>query len=211
MVNRRSLLKSSMLTLAGCATAKVSAESDPKNSLDSSVPFSPIFPGIWRARGGSPERYTPVSSRMVPPHEDGLHRMEAAADLPFASIMGKGDARGCLLTFPLAPREEIFGFGLQLLSFAQRGKKKTMRVKADPKVDTGDSHAPVPFFVSTKGYGIFVDTCRYACFYCGDARLKPSVQAPKYDCMATPASTRNLPPEEPGHIVVDVPRANGVD
>ena len=137
--------------------------------------------------------------------------MEAAADLPFASIMGKVDARGCLLTFPLAPREEIFGFGLQLLSFAQRGKKKTMRVNADPKVDTGDSHAPVPFFVSTKGYGIFVDTCRYASFYCGDARLKPSGPAPKHDSMAAPASTRNLPPEEPGHIVVDVPRANGVD
>src|SRR3569833_893 len=148
MVNRRSLLKSSVLTLAGCATARGSAESDPKNTLDSSVPFSPIFPGIWRARVGSPERYTPVSSRTVPPHEDGLHRMEAAADLPVASIMVKVDARGCLLTFPLAPHEEIFGFGMLLLSFAQRGKQKTMSVNADPKVDTGDSPAPVPFIVS---------------------------------------------------------------
>src|SRR3569833_3337679 len=113
MVNRRSLLKSSVLTLAGCATARGSAESDPKNTLDSSVPFSPIFPGIWRARVGSPERSTPVSSRSVPPLEDGLHRMEAAADLPFAAGGGGGGARGGGRAGPRAPRGEGGGGGGQ--------------------------------------------------------------------------------------------------
>lgn len=40
-------------------------------------------------------------------------------------------------------------------------------MNSDPVADTGDSHAPVPFYVSTAGYGVFVDTARYATFYCG--------------------------------------------
>ena len=42
-----------------------------------------------------------------------------------------------------------------------------LRVNSDPTVYTGDSHAPVPFFVSTKGYGMYFDTARYAEFFCG--------------------------------------------
>ena len=34
-------------------------------------------------------------------------------------------------------------------------------------MDTGDSHAPVPFYVTTRGYGVLVDTARYATFYGG--------------------------------------------
>jgi alpha-D-xyloside xylohydrolase len=62
------------------------------------------------------------------------------------------------LELELAPDELMYGFGLQLLSFQQRNKKRTVRVNADPKVDTGDSHAPVPFYVTTRGYGVLVDT-----------------------------------------------------
>ena len=34
--------------------------------------------------------------------------------------------------------------------------------------DDGSSHAPVPFYVSTAGYGVLVDTLRNAKFYCGN-------------------------------------------
>ena len=40
-----------------------------------------------------------------------------------------------------------------------------LRVNADPVADTGDSHAPVPFYVSNRGYGIFIDTARYVNVY----------------------------------------------
>jgi alpha-D-xyloside xylohydrolase len=71
-------------------------------------------------------------------------------------------ARGYVVELPLRPNEEIYGFGLQFLSFAQRGKKKVARVNADPKMDTGDSHAPVPFYVTTEGIGVLIDTRWYA-------------------------------------------------
>lgn len=213
MVDRRSLLKSSVLTLAGATLHAAAAGEQNNEPNEHSATLSAVFPGIWKATIGVPERYSPVSGRTVPPAQGGLRRLTAPAGSPISSITGKVDSRGCLLTLPLAPHEEIFGFGLQMLSFAQRGKKKTIRVNADPKVDTGDSHAPVPFYVSTKGYGVLVDTCRYATFYCGDARPRPSSHgtAPKTGTVARPDSTRNLPPEQPGQVLVEVPRSSGVD
>jgi len=213
MVNRRSLLKGSVLTLAGCATTKIAAAGVEVEPSGDSAPFTSILPGIWKATIGTPESYTPVSARAFAPAARAIQQLPEVRQVPIDSLSGKADPRGCLLTLPLDPHEEIFGFGLQLLSFAQRGKKKTIRVNADPKVDTGDSHAPTPFYLSTRGYGVLVDTCRYASFYCGDARLKPASPgvAAKSAGSARPNSAHNLAKVEPERILVDVPRATGVD
>ncbi len=65
--------------------------------------------------------------------------------------------------------EEFFGFGLQFHSMAQRGKTKTLKVNADPSTDLGNSHAVVPFFLSTAGYGIYLDSHAYTYFDMGKA------------------------------------------
>ena len=136
-----------------------------------------VHPGVWRATIGTPERFTPVSSRLVPAQMDAFAKLPKVYAAPLPPIQGKQTTRGCMVQFPLRPDEQIFGFGLQMLSFAQRGKKKVARVNADPKMDTGDSHAPVPFYVTTEGIGILIDTARYATFYFGDARPKPTEAA----------------------------------
>jgi alpha-D-xyloside xylohydrolase len=72
---------------------------------------------------------------------------------------GIADHEGSLRdTRAFAPDEEFFGGGLQFHSMAQRGRTKTLRVNADPSTDLGNSHAVVPFFLSTAGYGIFLDS-----------------------------------------------------
>jgi len=88
--------------------------------------------------------------------------MQAPAEIAF-----KTTPAGCVLEFPLKAGSEVYGFGLQLKGFAQRSRKKITRPNADPPSNTGDSHAPVPFFVTTEGWGVFIDTARYAQFYCG--------------------------------------------
>lgn len=75
--------------------------------------------------------------------------------------------RGCMLEFPIDGDEEIYGFGLQLKGFNHKGRKLTLRVNSDPVAYTGDTHAPVPFFVTTKGYGMYIDTLRTIDVYCG--------------------------------------------
>ena len=62
---------------------------------------------------------------------------------------------------------QIYGFGLQLKQFNRRGRKLNLTVNADPVSSNGHSHAPVPFFVTNKGYGMYFDTARYLEDYCG--------------------------------------------
>ena len=172
-----------------------------------------VHPGIWKARIGTPEAYTPVSSRLIPAKTEAFRLLPSVAAPAIEILSGRLTRRGCLLELPLGAHEELYGFGLQLLSFAQRGKKKTIRVNADPKLDTGDSHAPVPFYVSTQGYGVLVDSCRHVDFYCGDARPAPGEAAADATGreVSTPESARNLAPGQPGRVTVEVPRASGVD
>ena len=133
-----------------------------------------IHPGVWEATIGTPERFTPVSSRLLPVQTEAFAKLPKVDAAPLPAIGGKQTKRGCKVQLPLRPNEQIFGLGLQFLSFAQRGKKKVVRVNADPRFDTGESHAPVPFYVTTEGIGILVNTARYATFYFGDARPKPT-------------------------------------
>jgi alpha-D-xyloside xylohydrolase len=108
------------------------------------------------------------------------------------------------------------------MSFAHRGSKKVSRVNADPRVDSGDSHAPVPFYVTTMGIGILVDTARYVTFYFGDARPKPltpgvltgdvnSNRTLEFKGNGDPNETSDLREGDPGQITVEIPRASGVD
>ena len=87
---------------------------------------------------------------------------------PTENISFRINNRGCVLSFPLENDAQIYGFGLQLKQFNHRGRKLKLSVNADPIAPTGDSHAPVPFFVTNKGWGMYVDTARYAEFYCGN-------------------------------------------
>src|SRR3569832_2931541 len=113
MVNRRNLLKGSMLTLASCATSTAGAQSGHVESRNYSPEFVSVLPGIWKTPIGTPETYTHVSSRAVQPDASGIQRLPAVAMPPIDSHAGTVGPRGCLLTLPLAPHEEIFGFGLQ--------------------------------------------------------------------------------------------------
>ena len=84
----------------------------------------------------------------------------------------KETARGCVLEFPLLADEQVYGFGLQLKSFNHKNHKLQLRANSDPISCTGDSHAPVPFFVTTRGYGMYFDTARYVEVHCGYGKNK---------------------------------------
>jgi alpha-D-xyloside xylohydrolase len=147
---------------------------------------------------------------MVPVSQE-LSRLPEINTPPLERLLGEVTSRGCALSLPLQPNELMYGFGLQLQSLQQRGKKRVIRVNADPKGDSGDSHAPVPFYVTTHGYGILVDTFRHAQFYCGEAHLKPTRNASKQSVeVNTPQETRDKDLGKLGQVRVEVPRAKGV-
>ncbi|MFD1904043.1 hypothetical protein ACFTAO_40495 [Paenibacillus rhizoplanae] len=125
-----------------------------------------IASGIFKLTFGTPEEFTPVSVLKPVTCLEALNALEDHP-LPFLreDIHFQPRQGSVLLEIPLEPEEEVYGLGLQLKSFRQSGSKKKLRTNSDPSADLGDSHAPVPFYVSTAGYAILVDTARYATFF----------------------------------------------
>ena len=130
------------------------------------------------------------------------------------TILFSKTSRGCKLELPLEYGEEVYGLGLQLKSFNHKGGKKTMRPNADSLSNSGDSHAPVPFFVTNKCYGIFIDTARYVDFYCGYSKNKNRFKN-QVERNAITTTTQELYKkheiEEETTMVIDIPSSQGVD
>src|SRR5206468_2503658 len=68
---------------------------------------------------------------------------------------------------------------------------------------------PVPFYVSSHGYGIFIDTARYATFCCGTARRlgEQILDRP----MGYAENAPKLQETERAHVTVQIDEARGVD
>ncbi|NCB06298.1 MAG: hypothetical protein EOM69_12370, partial [Clostridia bacterium] len=167
--------------------------------------------GVYRMSFGTPETYTYVGFREYPARVAGEDHPAPFSD---AEVGFEVSARGCSLTMPL--RGEVYGFGLQLKAFRHTLGKRVLRCNADAPSQSGESHAPVPFFVTTAGYGVLVDSARDVAFYCGQARRKgasrhfadaPGSSSPE----ATDAAYRNELPGEATGMRVEIPVAAGVD
>jgi len=175
----------------------------------------PVAAGVWRIRLGIPEAAVPTAFRRQPIQTEALGQLPGTA-LPATgcSVTFKLSQRGVLVRLPMAPDEHLFGMGLQLKSVDQTGKKRQLRVNSDPVADTGDSHAPVPFFLSTRGYGVLVDTARYANFWLGSHQSPPDPIEVKADESAVSTTTDELYAAralEKREILIEVPSAPGVD
>ena len=170
-----------------------------------------IASGVYRITLGTPEKFSFVSFREFPVKSVGEDH-----PAPFGedAIDFRPTERGCLLSLPL--RGEVYGFGLQLKAFRHTLAKRVLRCNADAPSASGESHAPVPFFVTTAGYGVLVDSARDVAFYCGEARLKGASRhfaelSASGSPEATDAAYRNELGGPAGRMTVDVPVAKGVE
>lgn len=176
-----------------------------------------IAHGVWKLRFGQPEPHTPVQLLAPDIQADALQSLPCSGDAPFQveEMLFKRTVRGVQLELPLKTGEHIYGFGLQLHRIDHTGRKKVMRVNSDPAADTGDSHAPVPFYVSTAGYGVYVDTARYAAFYVGTNLRKGDSEHKKDEKKVIGTSEIELygyqTSEGNRTVVVDIPAAPGID
>lgn len=215
-MNRRSFLLSSTIVSASGLLQGQAVGTLPKSAAPSvHCEMKQLFPGIWRFRCGVPEPITPVTRRNYPLAVDGLSHLPQVAECP-VTVAGERTSRGFRVSIPLGANEAMYGFGLQFHSFMQRGTKKLIRVNADPRCDSGDTHAPVPFYVTTGGYGVLIDTARYAMFYCGNQNPKGKKKAAKtagetLAADALPVAYRERGVADLSEVIVEVPLAEGVD
>ncbi|SDD32173.1 alpha-D-xyloside xylohydrolase [Paenibacillus sp. UNCCL117] len=127
-----------------------------------------MAPGIWRMTIGEPDGLTPLRQTARKPMGGALEKLGEAV-LPFDRAEVRLDCPGSarVLSFPLAEEEALYGMGLQFMRMNQRGRTRYLRVNSDPKQDTGETHAPMPYYVSDRGYAVLVDTSRIVTVYAG--------------------------------------------
>ena len=174
--------------------------------------FTQCFPGVWKLTLGEPDKLTPhgfFGGKAAPALS---HRAQVPCPFRPEEITGECRPGGYLVTLPMAQSENLYGFGLQFYSFRQNGKRKTLTTNADPVKDTGDSHAPVPFYVSTACYGVLADTAKNVTFDCG-ATCRIARKAPPQADGSKPGTTTQALYEEKtrgGQVTIFVPGARGL-
>ncbi|MBT3380791.1 MAG: DUF5110 domain-containing protein [Lentisphaerae bacterium] len=162
------------------------------NQLDGMIPISnwePVANGIWTCELGDmsrEQRYSDLAAE--PPRLEAIDAL-SPADFPFI-----GETPSYLVTdgklavrLPAAADEQIYGFGLQFDGLKKSKKVLTLNVDHWGR-GGGRTHAPVPFYISSKGYGVFFNTSRFLKVYCQVGNRKDSPNNP-------PPVDRNPPPD----------------
>ena len=147
--------------------------------LQAQIQWEKVQPGVWKGIVGRPEAYSLLQVAGKQPLTEALQKM-GEAELPGWIGQAGGEIRNgkTLLRFPLQKQEQIYGFGLNFQTVRQRGKILNLHVDHYAGKDNGRTHAPVPFYVSDRGYGILVNSARYLTVYAGTGVRKDSENAP---------------------------------
>jgi len=143
-------------------------------SLQAQAPaWTEVAPGVWKAVIGKPEAFDLLKAAGAVPDKTALGGIEKAAfPLTKADINASVRDGKTYLRFPLQKEEQLYGFGLNFQTVHQRGKILQLHVDHFGGKDNGRTHAPTPFYVSSLGYGVFVNAARYLNVYAGAAVRK---------------------------------------
>lgn len=180
-----------------------------------------VAPGIWRLHFGSPEQFTPTHFRSAAMDTAGLEKMSPSPAMPLdpAKISFQVSNRGCSLLLPMTPDESIYGLGLSTKLFdltegksGRTGRRVFLKPTDSPENEWGESHAPAPFYASSKGYGVFVDTARDASFYTGNASpARDPVETAGGEVQTSTTELYRARTQRVKTMLVDVPAAKGLD
>ena len=135
--------------------------------------------GVWNISVGTPEKVNLLSELHITPKLDAIRKMGDVSlpvseeDISFEQIDGKTYIR-----FPLEKGEKKFGLGLNFKTVEQRGRIMRLHVDHYGGKDDGRTHAPVPFFVSSRGYGALINSARYIDVWVGTSVRKDSKNPP---------------------------------
>lgn len=143
------------------------------------IAWQQVEPGVWKGVVESPEEYSLLGVAGVAPQKEGFSRLPEV-ELPGLAneIVGTIQDGKTSLRIPLQKKEQLYGFGLNFQTVHQRGKILNLHVDHYGGRDNGRTHAPVPFYISSRGYGVFINSARYLTVYAGSGARKDSPNAP---------------------------------
>ncbi|MCE8466389.1 DUF5110 domain-containing protein [Bacteroides nordii] len=174
--------------------------------LAAQISWEQVAPGVWKGVVGTPESYSLLQVADVTPKMEGFSRLPEVMLPAFASeIKGNIQDGQTALRIPLQRKEQLYGFGLNFQTVHQRGKILNLHVDHYGGKDNGRTHAPVPFYVSSQGYGVFINSARYITVYAGSGALKDSPNAPVAKDRNTDKSWSSRPYSDAVSILVPAP------
>src|SRR6478672_1433607 len=139
------------------------------------IQWSQVAPGVWKGVVGKPELYDLLKASGAKPNVGALAKVtQATFPLLQGDVAGTITDGKTYLRFPLKKEEQLYGFGLNFQTIYQRGKILQLHMDHYGGKDNGRSHAPVPFYVSSKGYGVFINSARYLKVWTGTSLRKDS-------------------------------------
>lgn len=149
------------------------------NAKAQDITWTQVEPGVWKGVFGTPEVYNLLKASGAQPNHESLAKLGTVA-FPFANqpIIAQLNDGKTYLRIPLDKTEQLYGFGLNFQTVHQRGKILELHVDHYGGKDNGRTHAPTPFYVSSNGYGVFINSARYLKVYTGTAMRKDSKNFP---------------------------------
>ena len=149
----------------------LSAQNTKLSGMDQ-MKWKKVLPGVWKAEIGElqldPFNYT------NPPKAKAIQNL-GEASFPF-------DAQKTLhhqtptrigIRLPLEEEEKIYGLGLEFEGINRRKQVYTLKVDHYGGVK-GYTHAPVPFYISSKGYGVLINSPQRVKIHVGVSNRKDS-------------------------------------
>lgn len=174
--------------------------------LAAQISWEQVAPGVWKGVVGTPESYSLLQVADVTPKMEGFSRLPEVTLPAFASeIKGNIQDGQTALRIPLQRKEQLYGFGLNFQTVHQRGKILNLHIDHYGGKDNGRTHAPVPFYVSSQGYGVLINSARYITVYAGSGALKDSPNAPVAKDRNTDKSWSSRPYSDAVSILVPAP------
>jgi alpha-D-xyloside xylohydrolase len=168
-----------MVLLIVCSIGVETRSDDTSISSMDVLKWEKVAAGVWKASIGKKE--------LASMDYAGAPKLEALSDMgdtgfPFDrnATRGQVNASGANVRLPLDDSEKIYGLGLEFQGINRRSNVYHLKVDHYGGVK-GYTHAPVPFYVSSKGYGVFVSTARRPSFYVGIGNRKDSKLPPYVD------------------------------
>lgn len=161
-----------------------------------------VAPGVWKATVGRAESLTLLQAAGGRPARASLAKLPAARfPLEANEIEGRQFDWKTTVRFPLAKDEDIYGLGVDFAAIRRNGSIFELHVDHwnSRAGITGRTHAPVPLYVSTRGFAVLFDTARYLKVTVGHGVRLASKDRP------TPVDRTTRTIREPGKAPVPAP------
>ncbi|HEX8607213.1 MAG TPA: TIM-barrel domain-containing protein, partial [Pedobacter sp.] len=139
-----------------------------------------IAPGVWKVKIGKQQKFDLLTTANIRPRTKALKNLgERSFPLAKEDCHSELQNGKIYLRFPLDTEEQLFGLGLNFKTVNQRGRILTLHTDHYNGIDNGRTHAPVPFYVSSRGYGVVINSAEYITVYAGTAIRVNSRNPPK--------------------------------